>query len=271
MEATAVSGTKKTVLVVDDEPRILEVLQFALEREGFRVATAADGSAALSRVAEGGVDLMVLDVLMPELDGLQVCRRLRQSGSTLPVIFLSSRTEVVDRILGLELGGDDYVPKPFSPREVASRIKAVLRRRAAPASRAVPAAEPGEVLVHGAVEVDLLRHEVRAGATRVDLTPTEFEVLRALFESPGRLLSRADLIAKVYASSDRATGEAAPRGTRPIALEMEPPTGSGAAPAEVTERTVDTYVRRIRAKFRPAGLDPIETVHGLGYKARELS
>lgn len=235
------------VLVVDDEPRIREVLQFALEREGYEVATAPDGSAALARVAEGGVDLMVLDVLMPELDGLQVCRRLRQSGSSVPVIFLSSRTEVVDRILGLELGGDDYVPKPFSPREVASRIKAVLRRRTAPPPRigGDAAANPGELLVHGTLEVDLAKHEVRAGATRVDLTPTEFEVMRALLESPGRLLSRTDLITKVYKAVD--------------------------GQLEVTERTIDTYVRRIRAKFRPLGMDPVETVHGLGYKARDLS
>lgn len=238
--------TNTTVLVVDDEPRIREVLQFALEREGFTVATAGDGGAALAKVAEGGVDLMVLDVLMPELDGLQVCRRLRQAGSTLPVIFLSSRTEVVDRILGLELGGDDYVPKPFSPREVASRIKAVLRRRAAPSPKTGASEGAGEVLSHGALEVDIARHEVRAGTAKIDLTPTEFEMLRALLESPGRLLSRTDLIAKVYrVLEDGAT--------------------------EVTERTVDTYVRRIRAKFRPLGMDPIETVHGLGYKARDLS
>ena len=238
--------TNPTVLVVDDEPRIREVLQFALEREGFTVATAGDGSAALAKVAEGGVDLMVLDVLMPELDGLQVCRRLRQSGSTLPVIFLSSRTEVVDRILGLELGGDDYVPKPFSPREVASRIKAVLRRRASPAPRNASAEGAGDVLTHGALEVDVVRLEVRAGPSKVDLTPTEFEMLRALLESPGRLLSRTDLISKVYKLME-----------------------DGAQ--EVTERTVDTYVRRIRAKFRPLGMDPIETVHGLGYKARDLA
>ena len=236
------------VLVVDDEPRIREVLQYALEREGFQVSTASDGGAALAKVAEGGVDLVVLDVLMPELDGLQVCRRLRQAGSSLPVIFLSSRTEVVDRILGLELGGDDYVPKPFSPREVASRIKAVLRRRSSPSPKTANGAAPGsgEVLTHGSLEVDITKHEVRAGNTRVDLTPTEFEVMRALLESPGRLLSRTDLITKVYKAGD---------------------TGA----LEVTERTVDTYVRRIRAKFRPLGMDPVETVHGLGYKARDLS
>jgi two-component system, OmpR family, response regulator len=246
-----------TVLVVDDEPRIREVLQFALEREGYNVATACDGGAALAKVAEGGVDLMVLDVLMPELDGLQVCRRLRQTGSSLPVIFLSSRTEVVDRILGLELGGDDYVPKPFSPREVASRIKAVLRRRAAPRAAITPAdgSVAGEVLSHGALEIDIVRHEVRAGTAKVDLTPTEFEVLRALLESPGRLLSRNDLITKVYKVVEERQASSA---------------GEAAAP-EVTERTVDTYVRRIRAKFRPLGMDPIETVHGLGYKARDLS
>src|SRR5262245_46762198 len=116
-----------TILVVDDEAHIRDVVQYALEREGFQVLTAADGGAALARLKAGGVDLVVLDILMPELDGLSVCRRLRAEGH-LPIIFLSSRGEEVDRILGLELGGDDYVAKPFSPRELATRVKAVLRR-----------------------------------------------------------------------------------------------------------------------------------------------
>src|SRR5438105_14682572 len=124
-----------TVLIVDDEAHIRDVVQYALEREGFQVATAADGGAALERLAGGDVDLVVLDVLMPELDGLAVCRRIRQT-SALPIIFLSSRGEEVDRILGLELGGDDYLAKPFSPRELATRVKTVLRRTAAPATSA---------------------------------------------------------------------------------------------------------------------------------------
>jgi two-component system OmpR family response regulator len=231
-----------TILVVDDDAHIRDVVQYALERESFRVVTAADGSAALDRLRQGDVDLVVLDVLMPELDGLSVCRRIRAS-SPLPIIFLSSRGEEVDRILGLELGGDDYVAKPFSPRELATRVKAVLRRSQA------GAAEPGveRTLVHGRIEVDLPRHEVRVGGARIDLTVTEFELLRALLERPGRVLTRSQLIQQAARAGGRAAdGE-----------------------YHITERTVDTHIRRIRAKLRPFDLDPIETVHGLGYKASE--
>src|SRR5262245_4355566 len=128
------SAEMPTILVADDEAHIRDVVQYALERDGFRVVTAADGAQALERVRAGGVDLVVLDVLMPELDGLAVCRALRAERSV-PIVFLSSRAEEVDRILGLELGGDDYVVKPFSPRELATRVKAVLRRAGAPAEQ----------------------------------------------------------------------------------------------------------------------------------------
>jgi two-component system OmpR family response regulator len=227
----------QTVLVVDDEAHIREVVQYALEREGFRVLACGDGVAALRVLESGGVDLVVLDILMPELDGFSVCRRLR-AGSNVPIIFLSSRGDEVDRILGLELGGDDYIPKPFSPRELTTRVKAVLRR-------SVPLESPRgersrEVLRHGALEVDRPRHEVRARNVRIDLTPTEFAVLAALLEQPGRLLSRAQLIERVCADD-----------------------------YHITERTIDTHVRRIRAKLRPHAVDPIETVHGLGYKASD--
>jgi two-component system OmpR family response regulator len=229
-----------TILVVDDDAHIRDVVQYALEREGFRVAACADGSAALARIAAGGVDLVVLDVLMPELDGLSLCRRIRQ-GSRLPIIFLSSRGEEVDRILGLELGGDDYVPKPFSPRELATRVKAVLRRAGAPSLET-----PAATLAHGRLEMDLPRHEVRVGTARVDLTVTEFELLRALLERPGRVLTRTQLIREAGRAM-RAPGDE----------------------YHITERTIDTHIRRIRAKLRPFDIDPIETVHGLGYKASE--
>jgi two-component system OmpR family response regulator len=223
-----------TVLVADDEARIRDVVQYALEREGFRVVTAADGAQALERVREGDVDLVVLDVLMPELDGLSVCRAIRKS-SSVPIIFLSSRAEEVDRVLGLELGGDDYVVKPFSPRELALRVKTVLRRTCAETG-----ATAGEALVHGALRIDLARHEVRVRGAEVSLTPTELAVLRTLLERPGRLLSRTQLIDRAYLHDNH-----------------------------VTERTIDTHIRRIRAKMRPHGIDPIETVHGLGCKASE--
>jgi len=232
-----------TVLVVDDEAHIREVVQYALEREGLEVVCAANGAEALACVAAGGIDLVVLDVLMPEVDGLEVCRRLRARGP-LPIIFLSSRGEEVDRIVGLELGGDDYVTKPFSPRELATRVKAVLRRAPPPGTPAgdppAPAPGRGDVLRHGRLEIDLPRHEVRVDGGRVDLTLTEFRVLAALLERPGLVLTRSQLI-------DRARSE----------------------DYHITERTIDTHIRRIRAKMRPAGLDPIETVHGLGYRASD--
>jgi len=227
-----------TVLVVDDEPRIRDVVQYALEREGFKVLMAANGNEALEKMSNA-VDLVVLDVLMPELDGLSVCRAIRKH-STVPIIFLSSRSEEVDRILGLELGGDDYVTKPFSPRELAIRVKTVLRRTGATID-GDDAAGPRETIVHGPIEVDLARHEVRVKGDKITLTVTEFGVLQALVERPGRLLTRSQLIERAYAHDNH-----------------------------ITERTVDTHIRRIRAKMRPFGIDPIETVHGLGYKASEL-
>jgi len=223
-----------TILVVDDEAHIRDVVQYALEREGHRVLTAADGAAALARLQEEAVDLVVLDIVMPELDGLALCRRIRAE-SSLPIIFLSSRGEEVDRVLGLELGGDDYLVKPFSPRELAVRVATVLRR--SDATRAASAAA-SRTLVHGPLVVDVDGHEVRVGGVVVELTATEFGVLRALLELAGRVLTRGELIEQVRD-----------------------------ADYHVTERTIDTHVRRIRAKLRPHGVDPIETVHGVGYKA----
>jgi two-component system, OmpR family, response regulator len=222
-----------TVLVVDDEANIRDVIEYTLRREGFDVVCVGDGSGALARLAEGGVDLVVLDVLLPDIDGLSLCRRIRERAS-LPIIFVSSRAEELDRILGLELGGDDYVTKPFSPRELAARVRTVLRR-------ARGANEPeGPVLTHGALLLDVPRHEVRVGETPVPLTVTEFGLLRALLERPGLVLSRAQLVERAYAHDNY-----------------------------ITERTIDTHVRRVRQKLRPLGVDPIETVHGVGYRARE--
>ena len=225
-----------TILVVDDEARIRDVVQYALHREGFEVRLAGDGTEALAQLQEHAVDLVVLDILMPELDGLSVCRKIREH-SSVPIIFLSSRGEEVDRITGLELGGDDYVSKPFSPRELAIRVKTVLRRSASQGDSSAAR----EVIVYGPINMDLPRHEVRVGQQSVDLTVTEFSVLQALLEHPGRVLTRSRLIARGYAHDNY-----------------------------VTERTIDTHIRRIRAKLRPLGIDPITTVHGLGYKASEL-
>ncbi len=227
----------RTILVVDDEKHIRDVVQYALEKEGFVVALAEDGAAALLRHASGGIDAVVLDVSMPGLDGLETCRRLRTRART-PLLFLSARGDEIDRVLGLELGGDDYLVKPFSPRELVARVRAVLRRAegALPADAATTATR---TLEHGAIRVDIERHEVSASGVPITLTPTEFGVLTALLERPGVVLSRAQLMQRAYPYDNL-----------------------------ITERTIDTHVKRLRAKFREAsGVDPIATVHGVGYKA----
>jgi two-component system, OmpR family, response regulator len=229
-------AVSKHILVVDDEARIREVLHYALQKEGFTVTAVADGPAAVAAVDRGGVDLVVLDVMLPEIDGLEVCRRIRRQ-HRVPILFLSARGEEVDRIVGLELGGDDYLTKPFSPRELVARVRAIFRRTEEPAPARAEAARPA-VLAHNGVEVDPERHEVRFAGHLVDLTPTEFGVLAALLERPGVVLTRAQLMQRAYRYDNL-----------------------------VTERTIDTHVRRIRAKFKVAGGDPIATVHGVGYKA----
>jgi len=226
----------KHVLVVDDEARIREVLLYALKKEGFAVTAVADGKEAIAAVEAGGVDLIVLDVMLPEVDGLEVCRRIRQK-NRVPILFLSARSEEVDRIVGLEIGGDDYLIKPFSPRELVARVRAVFRRVETPSAPAV-AEVKRQVVVHGEVEIDNDRHEVRYAGKVISLTPTEFGVLGALLERPGVVLSRGQLMQRAYRYDNL-----------------------------ITERTIDTHVRRIRAKFRAAGGDPIATVHGVGYKA----
>ncbi len=219
------------VLVVDDDAHIRSVLSFALGRDGFTVVEAADGAAALAAVTRETPYLLLLDVMMPECDGTEVCRRLRAAGNAVPVIFLSSRDEEVDRILGLELGGDDYVTKPFSPREVVARVRAVLRRHApAPAAK-----DP--VLHRGALSIDAARFEARWNGAAVALTVTEFAILRAMAARPGQVFTRDALMDIAY--PDRRV---------------------------VSDRTLDSHVRHIRAKFAALGAEPIGTVHGLGYR-----
>ncbi|HUQ07946.1 MAG TPA: response regulator transcription factor [Kofleriaceae bacterium] len=223
------------VLVADDEAHIREVVQYALVRDGHTVDLAVNGEEALVRLRQGGIDLVILDVLMPELDGLSVCRRVRAT-ARVPIIFLSSRTEETDRVLGLELGGDDYVTKPFSPRELAARVKAVLRRTTDDADAIDPPPPP---LVRGRLTIDRARAECTIdGHHVIPLTVTELRLLAALFEHPGRVLSRTQLITCAYDGDHH-----------------------------VTARTVDTHVRNIRAKLAVHGVDPIATVHGLGYRS----
>ena len=226
----------KRILLVDDDPHLRDVVEYTLAREGFEVVAAADGQEALRRFeGDGRFDLVVLDVLMPEIDGLEVCRRIRAKART-PVVFLSSRDEEVDKIVGLELGADDYVTKPFSPKELAARVRAVLRRAEMAAS------PPGDVeasLRAGPVVLDPVRHEVSCAGTPLRLTVTEFGILASLMQHPGHVLTRGQLMDTAYAYDNL-----------------------------ITERTIDTHVKRIRKKFKAAGHDPVETVHGLGYKLR---
>ncbi len=219
-----------SVLVVDDDAHIREVARFALAKAGYTVELANDGACALERIERGPkFDLIVLDVLMPELDGLAVCRRL---AGRVPIVMLSSRGEEADRVLGLDLGADDYLAKPFSPRELVSRVAAVLRR----ATVRVPEARP--VLAIGPVEIDRDRHEVRVSNTLLQVTATELKLLATLASHRGRVLSRGQLITTVYGDDHH-----------------------------ISERTIDTHVRNLRAKLTAAGSDVIETVHGVGYRA----
>ena len=220
-----------SVLVVDDDAHIREVARFALARAGHAVELASDGGVALERMLRGGIDLVVLDVLMPELDGFALCRRLRAHGHV-PIVFLSSRGEEADRVLGLELGADDYLAKPFSPRELVARVAAVLRRTS-PAP--VPEARP--LLAIGPVAIDRDRHEVRVGETPLPVTATELKLLATLAQHRGRVLSRGQLIGAVYGDDHH-----------------------------ISERTIDTHVRNLRAKLAARGADVIETIHGVGYR-----
>jgi two-component system OmpR family response regulator len=223
------------VLVVDDDDHLREVVRFSLESAGHRVSEAQDGREAIRQFRSRGADLVVLDIVMPELDGLEVCRSLRGS-SDVPVLFLSSRDEEVDRVLGLEMGGDDYVAKPFSPRELQARVKAMLRR-----SRPAEPPRDAERLSHGSLVLDAARHECHFGDREIPLTATEFQVLRTLLRAPERVFARSELVEQAYGYGHR-----------------------------ITERTVDSHVRRIRRRFQAAGVDPIETVYGVGYRCLRL-
>jgi two-component system, OmpR family, response regulator len=225
------------ILVVDDDGHIREVVRFALTRAGHQVREAADGRAALQAIAQHEPDLVVLDILMPELDGIATCREIRRT-RRLPIIFLSSRDEELDRVLGLELGGDDYVSKPFGPRELVARVAAVLRRIGPEVGPQQPTA--AGVLACAALKLDLHRHRCWLATRELVLTVTEFDLLRVLIAAPGRVFQRAQLIEQAYGSDHH-----------------------------VTERTVDSHVRRLRKKLADAGADPIETVYGVGYRLRE--
>lgn len=237
---------KKRILVVDDEAHIREVIDYALSREGFLVVLAEDGQRGFLAATVERFDAIVLDVMLPDKDGLTFCRELRQKKppvSKTPVLFLSARADEVDRIVGLELGGDDYLTKPFSPRELVARVRALVRRSEQSAEadeaagRAPAATSRTEPCGPGGFSINVERREVVCQGEAVELTSSEFELLVTLFGRPGIVFTRGQL---------RRDGE------------------------DESERAIDTHVKRVRAKFRPFGLDPITTVHGVGYKATVL-
>jgi len=215
------------ILIVEDEPTIVDNVAYALAEQGFRTSAAGYGSAALAAVAKGDVDLVVLDIGLPDMSGIDVCRALREDADV-PVIFLTARNDEVDRIQGFELGADDYIVKPFSPRELAVRVRAVLRRSGSRASDA----ESG-------IAVDEDGKRVLIGGTSLELTRYEFGVLALLLDRPGRVLSREQLLDAVWDD-----------------------------PLDATDRVVDTHVKTIRAKLAERGArDLIRTHRGLGYSA----
>ncbi len=221
------------ILLADDDPSLREVVRYALDRAGYDVIEASDGREALDRFKRHAVDLVVLDVLMPEMDGITVCRELRRA-SSVPIVFLSSRSEEVDRILGLEMGGDDYLSKPFSPRELVSRVKAVLRRTRPEQP------EEGAIVEAAGVRLDTEAFRVFVGEVELQLTVTEFRILEVFARRPGRVFTRDELVERAYPG-----------------------------PHHVSDRTLDSHIRRIRQKLRDAGVDPIHTVHGLGFRLED--
>lgn len=222
----------QTIVVAEDDAAIRELLAHHLEREGFTVVGAGDGLTALRR-ARGLADLLILDVGLPGIDGYEVARTLQREQRPIPIVMLTARTDEIDRVVGFELGADDYICKPFSPREVVARVKAILRRSGAPPARERP------TLKFGRLEIDERAREVRVDGTDVRLKPREFALLMELAANPGIALSRERILQKVWGFDF--SGD---------------------------ERTVDVHVRRLRAKIEePWQLPPfVRTVHGFGYK-----
>jgi two-component system phosphate regulon response regulator PhoB len=227
---------RERILLVEDEPDITEVLQYNLEKEGFQVELAGRGDTGLDAVRRESPDLVLLDLMLPGLDGLEMTRLLKRDPATahLPIVMLTARSEEVDRIVGLELGADDYISKPFSPREVVLRVKAVLRRL----QPEQPDDTASEQLQVGGIELDISGHQLRLGGKEVPLTATEFRLLRLLMERNGRVQTRGQLLSDVWGYAE-----------------------------DIDSRTVDTHIRRLRRKLGPEA-DRIETVIGVGYRLR---
>jgi two-component system phosphate regulon response regulator PhoB len=224
----------ETILIVDDEQDVLDLLTFNLQKAGFKTIAARDGATALQKARDATPALIVLDLMLPEIEGTEVCRQLKVDPKTahIPIIMLTAKAEEVDRVVGLELGADDYVTKPFSPRELALRVKTILRRASGRGA-------PPEILKAGDLLADLAKHEVTVKGKPVELTATEFKLLTTLLERRGRVQSRDRLLMDVWGYE-----------------------------GEMDTRTVDTHVRRLREKLGKTA-DLIETVRGVGYRLAE--
>jgi len=228
--------TRERILLIEDEPDIAEVLQYNLEKEGFAVETARRGDSGLEAIRRDAPDLVVLDLMLPGMDGLELTRLLKRDGGTsrVPIVMLTARGEEVDRIVGLELGADDYISKPFSPREVVLRVKAVLRRHLPEPDND----DEPELLEVGGIQLDVAGHQLRIRGEEIPLTATEFRLLRLLIERAGRVQTRGQLLTDVWGYAE-----------------------------DIDSRTVDTHIRRLRRKLGPEA-DRIETVIGVGYRLR---
>ena len=218
------------ILIIDDDPQIRDVLRIALRQAGHRVAEAGDGAEGLAKASSGKADLIVLDIGLPEMDGLELCRRLRNDHET-PILFLTARDDEIDRILGFELGGDDYVTKPFSPRELLSRIRAILKRSTGTVG-------PDTPFRHGILKLDPTRHLCLVAESPVTLTAREMALLAHLMRHPDHVATKAQLTDAIYGHA-----------------------------IHVSDRTLDSHLRNLRAKLAKAGCEnAIETVHGVGIR-----
>ena len=222
------------ILVVDDDPHIRDVICFALDKAGYATSVAKDGNEAIERFEKEPADLIVLDIGLPEKDGLEVCRQIRKN-SERPILFLSARDDEIDRVLGLELGGDDYVTKPFSPRELVARVGVILKRASAPVQAVAEEAPP---LRHGELTLDPVHHSASFAGSDVKLTAIEFEILRTVLTRPRMTFNRDQIMTSAYPTN-----------------------------IHVSDRTIDSHIRKVRSKFSQLGCDDvIETVHGVGFR-----
>ncbi len=225
---------KEKILVIEDDKHISKLVKYNLEKAGYDPTVAEDGEEALDILGKQGTDLIILDIMLPKMDGFEVCRLIKQNSKlkNIPIIMLTAKGEEVDRIVGLELGADDYVVKPFSPRELVLRIKAILKRGKIEES-------PKDIIERGSLVINVPKHRVTVNNKEVELTPIEFKLLVTLIERKGRIQSRDQLLSDVW--------------------DMH---------ADVFTRTVDTHIKRLREKLGKAG-EQIETVRGLGYRFKE--